>query len=56
MTARLASRLDRLERENIRLCAKTLEARAEVSDTVTVSAPFARMVARFLRLLLEEGR
>lgn len=45
----------RLERDTLRLCVQILEKRAELGDRVVISRPFARVVARYLRRLIERG-
>jgi hypothetical protein len=53
VTAQRASELGRTERATLRTSITLLEKRAAASDRVVVSAPFARLVARYLKRLLE---
>jgi hypothetical protein len=53
VTAQRQAAMGRTERATIRTSIMLLEKRAAASDRVIVSAPFARLVARYLTRLLE---
>lgn len=55
MTAHRVADSGKAERELLRTAITILESRASVSDTVVISGPFARMVARHLKTLLLQG-